>query len=110
VSVRTATLLSRWLWLVQWLLAIPHYIVLFVLWIAFLVVSVIAFSAILFTERCPRTLFDFNVGVLRRSWRVAYNAYRALGTNHYPPFSLGTAYDYPARQATAYPERFSGAS
>ena len=57
--------LSRWLWLVKWILIIPHVIILAVLWLAAIVVSVIAFFAILFTARYPRGLFNFNVGVLR---------------------------------------------
>ena len=79
--------LNRWLPLVKWLLAIPHYIVLIFLWIAAVVMVIIAWFAILFTGRYPRGLFDFVLGVLRWENRVIGYAF-IMVTDQYPPFRL----------------------
>ena len=99
--------LSRWLWLVKWLLVLPHAVVLAFLWIAVTVLTVVAGFSILFTGRYPRTIFDFNVGVMRWTWRVAFYTVSAFGTDKYPPFSLQHDDRYPADFDVDYPEQLS---
>ncbi len=96
--------LSRWLWLVKWFLLIPHFICLILLWITVVLATIAVFFVLLFTGRYPRGLFDWNVGVLRWTWRVSFYGYSALATDRYPPFTMGEEPDYPARLAIDYPE------
>ena len=80
---------NRWLPLVKWFLAIPHYVVLFFLYVGVVLAVIGAWFAILFTGRYPRGIFDFVVGVMR--WGNRVNAYAfLLITDHYPPFRLST--------------------
>jgi hypothetical protein len=77
---------GRWLWLVKWLLLIPHYIVLAFLGLAFIVLTLVAYLAVLFTGRYPRGLFDLLIGISR--WTLRVVAFVALLTEIYPPFRL----------------------
>ena len=106
LSGRLDPTLSRWKWLVKWFLAIPHYVALIGLGVAAVVVTVIAWFAILFTGRYPRGLFNFTVGVLRWNWRVSFYTYSALATDQYPPFTLART-DYPADFEVEYPAQLS---
>jgi hypothetical protein len=98
---------SRWRWLVKWFLVIPHVVVLVFLWLAVTVLTVVAGVAILVTGRYPRRIFDFNVGVMRWTWRVSFYSLNAFGTDKYPPFSLRPDPAYPADFSVDYPERLS---
>ena len=96
--------LNRWLPLVKWLLAIPHYIVLFFLYLAVVVVVIVAWFAILFTARYPRGIFGFVEGVIRWHNRVVGYAF-ILVTDRYPPFSLSQgAAPPPEREAPLEPQ------
>ena len=96
---------SRRLWLVKWcVLAVPHYPILIGLYLLYPLVTIAAGIAIVFTGRYPRQLFDFNVGVLRWSWRLMNYRFPMNSTDKYPPFTLASVPDYPADLEVDYPE------
>jgi Domain of unknown function (DUF4389) len=97
---------SRWLWLVKWcVLAAPHYPILIGLYVLYPPLTIVAGVAILFTGRYPRPIFDFNVGVLRWSWRVMNYRFPMNSTDKYPPFTLASRPDYPGDLEVDYPEQ-----
>lgn len=99
---------SRFLWLVKWcVLAVPHYPILIALYLVYPLLTVVAGIAILFTGRYPRPIFDFNVGVLRWSWRVMNYRFPMNTTDMYPPFTLASRPDYPGDLEVDYPEHLS---
>ncbi len=99
--------ISRWLFLIKWLLVLPHILVLVLLGIGAVISVIISFFAILFTGKYPRGLFNYNVGVMRWSWRVGFYGCQALGTDKYPPFSLDKDDTYPADLDVSYPEKLA---
>ena len=96
---------GRWLWLVKWLLLLPHTVILIGLNIAFVVTTLVAYVIVLITGIYPESLHAFNVGVLRWNWRVGYYGFQVLGTDRYPPFTLADVPDYPARLTIPHPGR-----
>jgi Domain of unknown function (DUF4389) len=94
--------LNRWLPLVKWLLAVPHYIAVAFVALGAVFVAIFGFFAVLFTGRWPRGAFDYLVGTARWAYRVA--AYVHLMTDAYPPFTLRDVPDYPVRLSVDYPE------
>lgn len=99
---------SSRLWLVKWcVLAVPHYPILIGLYLVYPVATLAAGVAIVFTGRFPRPLFDFNVGVLRWSWRVMNYRFPMNSTDKYPPFTLKARADYPGDLEVDYPEQLS---
>lgn len=99
--------LSPWLWLVKVFLLIPHVVVLIFLWIGAMFATIGAGFSILFTGRYPDALFDYNVGVMRWSWRVSFYGLSGFGTDRYPPFSLDPDPDYPATLEVERPGELS---
>ncbi len=96
----------RWSWLYKWFLAIPHVVVLAFLWFAFSVLTVVAWVSIAVTGRYPRSLFEFNVGVLRWTWRVQLYAF-TFSTDRYPAFSLAPDPEFPGEIEVEYPDQLS---
>jgi Domain of unknown function (DUF4389) len=95
---------SAALWPVKLVLAVPHVLCLAVLWSAFVVLTAVAFLVVLFRARYPRAIFDFNVGVLRWTWRVLFYG-PTFGTDRFPPLGLADRHEYPARLHVVYPTR-----
>ena len=99
---------SRWLWLVKWcVLAVPHYPILILLYLVYPPLTIVAGVAILCTGRYPRAIFDFNVGVLRWSWRVMNYRFPMNSTDRYPPFTLASRPDYPGDLEVDYPDKLA---
>jgi len=96
---------SRWSCLFKWCaLAVPHYPILIVLYLLYPFATIAAGVAIMFTARYPRPLFNFNVGVLRWSWRLMNYRFPMNSTDRYPPFTLASRPDYPADLEVDYPD------
>ena len=98
---------NRVLWLVKWLLVIPHVVVLSLLQLPTISTVPLSWIIIIIIGRNPEFLWGYHSGLLRWSWRVNYYAYGVGNTDQYPPFAFGSRDDYPAELLIEYPERSS---
>ena len=98
---------NRFLWLIKWILAIPHAIVMWFLSIPIIVTTPLAWLAVVILGRYPGFLWSYHSGLLRWSWRVNFYCYEAGASDRYPPFSFSSNEDYPADLIIEYPESSS---
>ena len=98
---------NRLLWLIKWMLVIPHLVVIWLLSIPILVTLPVSWLAVIILGRYPSFLWSYHAGLLRWSWRVNFYSFQAGGTDQYPPFSFGSRADYPADVLVEYPETSS---
>ena len=98
---------NRFLWLIKWILLIPHYIVLGLLSLPTIVTTPVSWIAVVILGRYPRFLWTYHTGLMRWSWRVNFYSYQVGNTDQYPPFSFESRDDYPADLAIEYPETSS---
>ena len=99
--------INRFLWLIKWILVIPHAIALWFLSLPTIVTVFLSWLIIVIVGRYPSFLWGYHAGLLRWNWRVNFYSYQAGGTGRYPPFSFGSRDDYPADIYIEYPERSS---
>lgn len=98
---------NRFLWLIKWILLIPHFIVLWFLSIPTIFTTPLAWLAVIIMGRYPSFLWGYHAGLLRWGWRVNFYSYSAGNTDQYPPFSFASSDSYPADVIIEYPERSS---
>ncbi len=98
---------NRFLWLIKWILLIPHIVVLWLLSITTIVTTPLAWLAVIIMGRYPAFLWAYHAGILRWSWRINFYSYEAGNTDRYPPFAFGYREDYPADLVIEYPETSS---
>ena len=98
---------NRFLWLIKWILLIPHIVVLWLLSLPIIITTPVSWLAVIILGRYPTILWAYHTGLLRWSWRVNFYSYEAGNTDQYPPFSFESREDYPADLVIEYPEMSS---
>ena len=98
---------NRFLWLIKWILLIPHIVVLWLLSLPIIITTPVSWLAVIVLGRYPTFLWAYHTGLLRWSWRVNFYSYEAGNTDQYPPFSFESREDYPADLVIEYPEMSS---